>query len=302
MLSQYPGDHVQKSVSELGVRPGQAQSGLDVLVGKSSLVVLPGSRRPDGDVVWLEGRRSDQLPFAPIPDWLLQLMIAASSPKRPAAEAAGSASRSSATDEVREAITQVLREMAPEAARDNWLGDENELRRLLDALRVLDRVMARIRKRERPPATRHGVLIDIRWRDFWLRIGRALHSYFGGGEQGLQLWIAITAGNSELGLVGCPECFDEVELRAEYASLGNHTKPMQQIGTLIDFAIAVGFNAKRSDYGLPALPAKQLEIRGRQEGLGRGAGLSGTAAARQRPALPSLSDHPGSWHHGGKGG
>ena len=149
--------------------------------------------------------------------------------------------------------------MAPEAARDNWLGDENELRRLLDALRELDRVMARIRKRERPPATRHGVLIDIRWRDFWLRIGRALHSYFGGGEQGLQLWIAITAGNSELGLVGCPECFDEVELRAEYASLGNHTKPIK-IGTLIDFAIAVGFNAKRSDYGLPALPAKQLEI------------------------------------------
>ena len=108
MLFAYPGDHVQKSVSKLGVRPGQAQSGLDVLVGKSSLVVLPGSRRPDGDVVWLEGRRSDQLPFAPIPDWLLQLMIAASSPKRPAAEAAGSASRSSATDEVREAVAQVL--------------------------------------------------------------------------------------------------------------------------------------------------------------------------------------------------
>ena len=242
------GVKIKRSISSIGVRLGETASGLDILAGRS-LTVLPGSIRPNGPVEWLPGLSVDEVPLASLPTWLLELI------REPEpTSATGKPRHQQAALTAQEAVNDMLASMAPAAARDHWQGTKPELDYLVDALQALDRAMVEIRAGRREPVSKHRIGIDIRRYQFWSRVGMALHWYFGGSTKGLNLWIAVTAGDASLGLAGCPECFDEAEMRADYASFGPHPKPAR-IGTIFDFAIAIGFNAKRSRFGLKPLPA-----------------------------------------------
>jgi hypothetical protein len=150
-----------------------------------------------------------------------------------------------------------LSEGAPSSDSHAWQGTVAELTRLYRCLRAIDRRMVEIRAGTKLPLIVRGYNIDISDRDYWRRCGMALHHFFDGGQRGLDLWAAVTAGDASYGLVGYPPCYDAAEMADEYESFRRINRPIT-IGTVFDVGIHCGFDARRT--GLPPLPRKLRQV------------------------------------------
>lgn len=77
------------------------ETGVDIR-GRASYVVLPPSKRPDGDYVWRADARPGDLPFAAAPEWLFDLLL----PKTPLPTGLAPREGAPAAAPVEEALTK----------------------------------------------------------------------------------------------------------------------------------------------------------------------------------------------------
>jgi len=144
-------------------------------------------------------------------------------------------------------------------------GSDWEPEKILPAFVAID-----ARLQERGPFTAQGdrpddQAIEVDWslRSFWLRAISAVHHASGRSDAGFELSCQVSAGDSSIGLKGCPSKFDRTDQRRVWDSLSNDGSELRGARVTIrtiywiarDFA---GWNTGRR--GRPLGQPREIEV------------------------------------------